>query len=193
MFVQGRVMEIEATGLSGVVVITPNRIEDARGFFCESWNSRTLAAHGIPTTFAQDNHSVSYETGTLRGLHFQAPPMAQAKLVRCGQGALFDVAVDVRRHSPTYGHWVGYELSAENGRQLFIPEGFLHGFITRIPNTEIIYKCSNPYDSETEGAVAWDSCGIEWGNNDAPLLSYKDAQAAPLSGFKSPFDWATAA
>jgi dTDP-4-dehydrorhamnose 3,5-epimerase len=119
-------MQIEEAGLPGMKVLTPARFGDARGFFSESWNRRRLAEHDIDLDFVQDNHSVSAETGTLRGLHFQAPPAAQDKLVRCGRGALFDVAVDIRKGAPTYGQWFGIDLSAENGRQLLVPKGFLH-------------------------------------------------------------------
>ena len=123
----------------------------------------------------------------MRGGHFQAPPAAQDKLVRCGQGALFDVAVDIRKGSPTYGAWFGIELTAENGRQLLVPKGFLHGFITRAPMTEIIYKCTDYYAPDCDGAVRWDSCGIDWGFDGQPLLSQKDAAAPALAEFDSPF------
>ncbi|MEX0365768.1 MAG: dTDP-4-dehydrorhamnose 3,5-epimerase [Ruegeria sp.] len=182
-------MQVDDTPLPGLRVLTPRRIADARGFFCESWNQRTLAEHGIGLDFVQDNQSVSDRAGTLRGLHFQAPPHAQAKLVRCGRGALFDVAVDIRKGSPTYGRWFGIELSAENGRQLFIPAGFLHGFVTRAPGTEALYKCSAAYAPDCDGAVRWDSCGIDWGLGGAPVLSEKDAAAPPLAEFDSPFVW----
>lgn len=182
-------MKIEHTPLPGVLLLEPARFGDARGFFSESWNRKTLASHGIEIEFVQDNHSLSAQVGTVRGLHFQAPPSAQAKLVRCGRGVLFDVAVDIRRGSPTYGQWVGYELSFENGRQLLIPEGFLHGFITRAPDTEILYKCSDHYDPAADGAVRWDSCGIDWGFDGDPLLSAKDAAAPALAEFESPFNW----
>jgi dTDP-4-dehydrorhamnose 3,5-epimerase len=182
-------MDIEETTLPGVKILTPRRFGDARGFFSESWNRRVLAEHGITLDFVQDNHSVSAAPDTVRGLHFQAPPHAQAKLVRCGRGALFDVAVDIRRGSPTYGSWVGVELSAENGRQLLVPVGFLHGFATREPDTEILYKCTDYYAPEADGAVAWDSCGIDWGLSGAPILSDKDAAAPALAAFDSPFVW----
>ena len=147
-----------------------------------------MAEAGLDIDWVQDNHSLSARPGTVRGLHFQAPPHAQAKLVRCGRGALFDVAVDIRRGSPTYGHWVGHELSAGNGRQLLIPEGFLHGFVTREPETEILYKCSDYYAPECDGAVRFDSLGIDWGLGvSEPVLSAKDAAAQPFSDFKSPF------
>lgn len=182
-------MLIEETTLPGVLILTPKRFGDARGFFSESWNRRVLAGHGIELDFVQDNHSLSARAGTLRGLHFQAPPHAQDKLVRCGRGRLFDVAVDIRRGAPTYGRWFGTELSAENGRQLLIPKGFLHGFVTREPETEICYKCTDYYAPEADGAVLWSSCGIDWGLAGAPVLSEKDAAAVPFAAFESPFVW----
>ena len=180
-------MQIEHTTLSGVLILTPARFGDARGFFSESWNKRRMEEHGIDMEFVQDNHSISGEVGTLRGLHYQAPPHAQDKLVRCGQGRVFDVAVDIRVGSPTYGQWTGAELSAENGKQLLVPKGFLHGFVTREPNTEVLYKCTDYYAPECDGAVRWDSCGIDWGLEGAPVLSAKDERAVALADFESPF------
>lgn len=180
-------MQIEQTSLPGVVILTPARFGDARGFFSETWNRRRLAEAGIDIDFVQDNHSVSARAGTLRGLHFQSPPHAQAKLVRCGRGVLYDVAVDIRRGSATYGQWVGVELSAENGRQLLIPAGFLHGFVTRADDTEIVYKCSDYYAPDCDGAVAWNSVGIDWGLTGDPVLSAKDAAAPALADFVTPF------
>jgi dTDP-4-dehydrorhamnose 3,5-epimerase len=180
-------MQIEETALSGVLILTPARHGDARGFFSESWNKARMAQHGLEPDFVQDNHSMSAAIGTLRGLHFQAPPHAQGKLVRCGRGALWDVAVDIRAGSPTYGRHVGVELSFENGRQLWIPEGFAHGFVALQPDTEICYKCTDYYAPEADGAIAWNSCGIDWPLNEAPILSPKDADAAPLAEFKTPF------
>ncbi len=185
-------MEIEKTALPGVVILTPPRFGDARGFFSESWNRRRMQEAGLDFDWVQDNHSLSAKVGTIRGLHFQAPPHAQDKLVRCGRGALFDVAVDIRKGSPTYGQWVGVELSFENGRQLLIPAGFAHGFVTRAPDTEIIYKCSDYYAPESDGAVRWDSpsIGIDWGlGGTEPLLSEKDAAAPRFREFDSPFDY----
>ena len=183
-------MQVEQTKLDGVLLITPRRFGDPRGFFSESWNRRAMADAGINVDWVQDNHSLSAQAGTVRGLHFQAPPHAQAKLVRCGRGALFDVVVDARKDSPTFGQWVGYDLSFENGRQLLIPEGFLHGFATRVPNTEIIYKCSDYYAPECDGAVRFDSLDIGWGLGTLePVLSEKDAAAQPFSNFDSPFIW----
>lgn len=181
-------MQVEATGLADVLVLTPARHGDARGFFSESWNRRRFAEAGIDLDFVQDNHSLSAMPGTIRGLHFQAPPHAQAKLVRCGRGRLFDVAVDIRKGSATYGQWVGEELSAENGRMLLVPEGFAHGFVTREPDTEIVYKCTDFYAPEAEGAVRWDSCGIDWGLSGDPVLSGKDAEATALVDLQSPFE-----
>lgn len=180
-------MEIRKTALPGVLVLTPRRFGDDRGFFSESWNRRTLEDAGVSLPeFVQDNHSLSHSAGTVRGLHYQSPPHAQGKLVRCGRGRLFDVAVDARRGSPTYGQWVGEELSFENGRQLWIPAGFLHGFVTREPDTEIVYKCTDHYDPACDGAVLWNSLGIDWGVDD-PILSEKDTKAVPFSQFETPF------
>ena len=135
-------MQIETTSLLDVLIITPPRFGDRRGFFCESWNVAALEAAGVYLpAFVQDNHSLSREIGTVRGLHYQRPPHAQGKLVRCGRGAIFDVAVDVRKGSPTYGQSFGLELSYENGKQLWVPAGFLHGFMTLQADSEIIYKC----------------------------------------------------
>ena len=146
--------------MEAVRLIKPTRIVDHRGYFAELHNYRDYSSMGIDVKFVQDNHSVSYEVFTLRGLHFQAPPRAQAKLVRCGRGAIFDVAVDIRRGSPNYGHWRGYELTAENGEQLYIPVGFAHGFVTLEPDSEIVYKCSDYYAPETEGAILWNDPDI---------------------------------
>ena len=185
-------MLTETTPLPGVMILTPRRFGDARGFFCESWNKRALAGQGLHFDFVQDNHSLSAQVGTVRGLHFQAPPHAQAKLVRCGRGRLFDVAVDIRKGSPSYGQWFGLELSFENGRQLLIPAGFLHGFVTREPDTEIIYKCTDYYAPESDGAVLFNDpdIGVDWDMGDvAPVLSDKDAAAPRLRDFDSPFTW----
>ncbi|MDE4175229.1 dTDP-4-dehydrorhamnose 3,5-epimerase [Phaeobacter sp. PT47_59] len=182
-------MQIEDTPLAGLKILTPARFGDVRGFFSESWNRKCMADHGLDLDFVQDNHSLSVQVGTLRGLHFQSPPHAQDKLVRCGRGALYDVAVDIREGSPTYGQHFGIELTAENGKQLLVPKGFLHGFITRAPDTEILYKCTDYYAPDCDGAVAWDSCGIDWGFDGAPVLSDKDAAAPVLADFDSPFTW----
>ena len=169
------------------VLITPKRHKDNRGFFGETYSKRDYVQIGIDVEFVQDNHSLSRSAGTLRGLHFQAAPRAQGKLVRCGLGAIFDVAVDIRRGSPTYGMWEGYELTAENGHQLYVPIGFAHGFVTLKPDSEIVYKCTEYYAPETEGAIHWDSCGIEWPVSIDPILSDKDGIAPALEHFDSPF------
>jgi len=183
-------MKIEQTKLNGVLALFPRRFGDTRGFFAETYNRQTYQAVGIGQDFVQDNHSLSAKVGTVRGLHFQAPPHAQAKLVRCGRGAIFDVAVDIRKGSPTYAQWIGYELSAQNGAQLLIPTGFAHGFVTLLPDSEIVYKCSDYYAPQTEGALRWDdpAIGIEWPlSGITPAISEKDAAAHGLDGFDSPF------
>ena len=188
-------MLIEPTDLSGILIISPRRFGDDRGFFCETWNASGLADYGINTTFVQDNQSLSSAVGTIRGLHYQSPPHAQDKLVRCGRGALLDVAVDIRKGSPTYGEWVAVELSAENGKQLLIPKGFLHGFVTLEPDTEILYKCSDYYAPECDGAIRFDdpNIGVDWGiSADQAVLSEKDASAPFLKDFDSPFTFEAA-
>jgi len=182
-------MNVHKTDLAGVLVIEPDRFGDHRGFFAETYSHRAYAEFGINSAFVQDNHSLSASPGTVRGLHFQAPPHAQAKLVRCGRGAIFDVAVDMRKGSPTYGQWTGYELSDENGAQLFVPAGFAHGFATLQPDSEIVYKCSDYYAPETEGALRWDdpAIGIIWPVQGDPILSGKDAVEPFLADLDSPF------
>lgn len=184
-------MQIEPTSLPGVLLITPRRHGDARGFFAESWSRARMAEQGIDIDFVQDNHSLSASAGTVRGLHFQAPPHAQSKLVRCGRGALLDVAIDIRRGSPSFGRWTAIELSFENARQLLVPAGFAHGFVTLKPDTEILYKCSDYYAPETEGAIRWDDpeIGIDWQlpAGLAPVISHKDAAAPLLREIDSPF------
>ena len=184
-------MNIEPTDLPDVLILTPARFGDERGWFSETFNAARLAAAGLDMVWVQDNHSMSARVGTLRGLHFQAPPRAQDKLVRCSRGAIFDVAVDIRRGSPSYGAWVGVELSAQNGRQMLVPKGFLHGFVTRAADSEVQYKCSDVYAPECDGAVRWNDpdIGIDWGVS-APVLSAKDSAAPALRDFVSPFQWA---
>lgn len=185
-------MIIEKTVLADVLILKPRRFADSRGWFSEVWNAHVLESHGITTGFVQDNHSYSRDAGTVRGLHFQSPPHAQAKLVRCGRGRVFDVAVDIRRGSPTYGKWAGVELSRENGLQIFIPAGFLHGFVTREPDSELLYKCSDVYAPECDGAIRFDDpdIGIDWGiDPTTAILSDKDQKAASLRDFKSPFSY----
>lgn len=186
-------MQIETTKLPDVLLLTPRRFGDHRGFFAETYSRRVYEDAGILPDFVQDNHSLSAEVGTVRGLHFQAPPHAQGKLVRCGRGAIFDVAVDIRCGSPTFGQWVGFELSAENGQQLYVPAGFAHGFVTLLPDTEIVYKCSDYYAPEAEGVLLWNdpSIGIAWPLMGDAILSTKDSEAPLLVDLDSPFSWET--
>lgn len=183
------VLEISDTAIPEVKLLKPRRFMDSRGFFVETWNSRRMAQNGMDLTFVQDNLSLSKETGTVRGLHYQAPPHAQGKLVGCQSGAILDVAVDVRRGSPTYGKWVAADLSFENGCLLWIPVGFLHGFVTRAPDTVVVYKCTGFYEPKADGNVRWDSCGIDWQLNADPVLSDKDMIAPALADWVSPFEY----
>lgn len=183
-------LSITALEIPDIKLVVPKRFGDQRGFFSETYNQRVFNEAGITANFIQDNHSLSAEPGTVRGLHYQSPPFAQAKLVRVLSGAIIDVVVDVRKHSPTYGKWVSAELSAENGIQIFVPRGFLHGFSTLLPNTEISYKVDNYYSRECDGAVIWNDpdLAIEWGIDPATAtLSEKDAAAPPFSDFVTPF------
>lgn len=184
-------MLIERTALTGVYLLTPHRFGDHRGFFCETYNRQVYASKGIDCEFVQDNHSLSTQAGTVRGLHFQGPPHAQAKLVRCGRGAIFDVVVDIRRGSPTYGKWIGYELSADNGQLLFVPAGFAHGFMALQRDSEIVYKCSEFYAPETEGALLWNdpALAIDWPVFGEIVVSGKDAKAPLFADLDSPFTW----
>lgn len=181
------------TARSPVQLLRSKRHGDARGWFVETYNRNIFEKLGIDCTFVQDNHSLSRPPFTLRGLHFQTPPRAQAKLVRCIRGRIFDVAVDVRRGSPTYGQWVGAELSAENGDQLFIPIGFAHGFVTLEPDCEVTYKCSDTYAPEHDGGIRWDdpAIGIDWPipAGVTPELSAKDKVQPLLADFDSPFPY----
>lgn len=182
-------LDVETFDLPGLALIRPARFGDDRGWFSETWNAEKMAQAGIDIAFVQDNHSFSATQGTLRGLHYQSPPKAQDKLVRCSRGAILDVAVDARRGSPTYGQWASAELSAENGHQLLVPRGFLHGFVTLRPDTEVQYKCSDFYAPDCDGAVRWDSAGVDWGLAGDPVLSAKDTAAPAFADWTSPFTW----
>ena len=185
-------MDIRKTDIPDVVALTPRRFGDARGWFTESWNARRMAEAGLDIRFVQDNESFSADPGTVRGLHFQAPPHAQGKLVRVLSGAIIDVAVDVRRGSPSFGKWVKEELSAENGVQLWVPAGFLHGFATLQPNTQVAYKVTDFYAPEADGSVRFDdpALAIDWGiDTTAAVLSDKDAAAGSFQDFETPFSW----
>ncbi|MGI2078956.1 dTDP-4-dehydrorhamnose 3,5-epimerase [Shewanella putrefaciens] len=176
-------MKIIDTKIPEVKIIEPKVFGDERGFFFESFNQQQFeAAVGYPVNFVQDNHSKSTK-GVLRGLHYQLPPHAQGKLVRCVVGEVFDVAVDIRKSSLTFGQWVGVHLSAENKRQLWIPEGFAHGFVTLSETAEFLYKTTNYYAPQSEGSIRWDDpqVGIEWPIEGAVSLSIKDNAAMMLS------------
>ena len=179
-----------ANTYSPVRLIVPKRFSDDRGWFTEVYAKPTFAKFGIDCSFIQDNHSLSVPAFTLRGLHFQTPPRGQDKLMRCIRGRIFDVAVDIRKGSPTYGRWVGAELSAENGRQLFIPIGFAHGFVTLNENCEVSYKCSDTYAPESDGGIRWDdrAIGIDWPMpaGTVPELSAKDNPACASSSPAGP-------
>lgn len=183
-------MQVTATALPEVRLIVPKRFGDDRGYFAETWNARGFAGAGLDIGFVQDNESLSRDAGTLRGLHYQAPPYAQTKLVRVVAGSVLDVAVDVRIGSPRFGQSVAVVLSAENGHQLLVPRGFLHGFLTLEPATHVIYKVDNFYDAKADGGVIWNDpdLGIDWGiDPGAVILSGKDTVAARLADWQSPF------
>ncbi len=183
-------LKVESLAIPDVKLVTPPRFGDDRGFFSETYNAQRFKEAGIDADFVQDNHSLSAKRGTVRGLHYQAPPFAQAKLVRVLRGAIIDVAVDVRKGSPTYGKWVSAEMSAKNGVQIYVPRGFLHGFATLEPDTEIAYKVDNYYSKECDGAVLWNdpTLAIDWGIPSAEaVLSDKDAAAPAFADFETPF------
>lgn len=172
-------MKVTDTKIPDVKIIEPNVFEDERGFFFESFNHTKFEnAIGYSVSFVQDNHSKSSK-GILRGLHYQLPPHAQGKLVRVVQGEVFDVAVDIRKSSPTYGQWVGAILTSDNKRQLWIPKGFAHGFVTVSDTAEFLYKTTDYYAPEYERSIRWDdrSIGVDWPENQLPIVSEKDANA----------------
>ncbi|MBP3329025.1 MAG: dTDP-4-dehydrorhamnose 3,5-epimerase [Clostridia bacterium] len=174
-------MEVEKTFIDGAVVLTPKVFGDNRGWFMESYSKRTLEEAGIFDDFIQDNRSFSAEKGTLRGLHCQTEPMAQAKLLTCLKGEILDVAVDIREGSPTYMKWVSVKLSEENKKMFYIPAGCLHGFVTLTDNVEVMYKVNNFYSPENDRSVRFDdpTLGVEWGVTN-PILSQKDLNAPLL-------------
>lgn len=178
-------MKVERLAIPDVILITPPRFGDSRGFFSETYNyPRIKAETGIELAFLQDNHSFSKERGVMRGLHCQLAPHPQGKLLRCSKGAIYDVAVDARTGSPTYGQWVGAELTGDNWSQLWIPPGFLHGFCTLTDDVEVLYKCTDVWDKNSERAVIWNcpEIGIDWPiGPDEAILSEKDAQAPHFS------------
>lgn len=176
-------LDLQPTALPGVVSLHPRVFGDDRGWFLESWNADRFAeAIGADVVFVQDNHSRSARH-VLRGLHYQLPPSAQGKLVRCTRGVVWDVAVDIRRGSATFGQWVGQELSEDNHVQLWIPAGFAHGFVVLSEDADLLYKTTDFYDPATDRSIAWDDpdLAIDWPLDDAPSLSAKDAQAPRLA------------
>ncbi|MEO0587648.1 MAG: dTDP-4-dehydrorhamnose 3,5-epimerase [Planctomycetota bacterium] len=185
-------MQVTPLDIPDVKLITPKRFGDHRGFFMETFSAPRLAEAGVTRDWVQDNHSLSEHPGVLRGLHYQAPPHAQAKLVRVVSGIVWDVAVDLRKGSPTYGRWVAAELSAENDQQMFVPEGFAHGFVTLEPGTAFLYKVSDVYAPQAEGGVAWDdpTLNLPWPlDGIEPRLSEKDTKLPTLAELDSPFTY----
>jgi len=177
-------MIVEPTAVQGVLVLTPQRFLDGRGFFSETWHAVRFAEAGIPGPFVQDNHARSADQSVVRGLHLQIGPNAQGKLVRVVRGAIWDVAVDIRRNSPSYGKHVGVVLSAENWQQIWVPTGLLHGYCTLEPDTEVIYKVTAPYDRQAERGVVWNdpTLAVPWPvAADAAILSDKDRALPPLA------------
>ncbi len=175
-------LKITELAIPEVKIIEPTYFEDFRGYYCETYSARTMAQHGINTVFVQDNHSYSLKKGTIRGIHFQNNPKPQLKLVRCVRGRVMDYAVDLRKDSPTFKQWVGVELSAENRKQIWIPSGFGHAFITLEDNCEILYKVDELYYPELDRAIAWDDpeININWGITN-PIISIKDTKAPTLA------------
>ena len=184
-------MKVTSLAIDAVKLVVPQRIGDSRGYFVETWNRKTFSAQvGVDVDFAQDNASLSRAACTVRGLHYQRPPAAQAKLVRCQRGSLFDVAVDIRSGSPTFGRHVSAVLTAEGGEQLFVPVGFAHGFCTLEPDTEIAYKVSGFYSREHDAGLLWNDpdIGIEWPlQGREPSLSERDRHLPRLAEIRAPF------
>ena len=181
-------MNLTKTDIEGLIIIEPQIFKDSRGAFFESWNAKKFKQLGINEDFVQDNQSVSSK-GVLRGLHFQNPPYAQAKLVRVIEGSVLDVAVDLRKNSPTYGKHFSVILSEQNNKSFFIPKGFAHGFLSLEDNTVFNYKCSDYYNKESEGSLLWndEDLKIDW-QIDNPLVSEKDLQADLFKNFKTKFN-----
>jgi dTDP-4-dehydrorhamnose 3,5-epimerase len=183
-------MKISKTKFVDALIVEPKVFGDHRGFFTESYNKELFAKHGIDSDFIQDNHSLSQHSGTLRGLHYQLNQKAQTKLIRVTRGAIYDVIVDIRKGSPTYGEWQGFILSADNKRQLLVPKGFAHGFCTLVENTEVQYKVDELYSPEHDRGITWNDpiLNINWPVND-PVLSDKDTQHPTLSEADNNFEW----
>ncbi|MBN6885260.1 dTDP-4-dehydrorhamnose 3,5-epimerase [Cytobacillus horneckiae] len=183
-------MRVVESKLKGVKLIEPKSFGDNRGFFMESYNEVTFAEHGIVDKFIQDNHSLSKEAGVLRGLHYQLSPKGQTKLIRAVTGAIYDVVVDIRKGSPTYGEWEGYILSEHNKRQLLVPKGFAHGFCTITDNVNVLYKVDELYSPEHDSGIAWDDpeLAIDWPVT-FPILSEKDGKHPVLKNAVNNFTW----
>lgn len=185
-------LNVRELNIPGVLEIVPRRFEDARGFFSETFNTEAFAHIGVTATWAQDNHSLSTQEGVLRGLHYQVPPFAQDKLVRVARGRVYDVVLDIRRTSATFGQWVGLELSADRWNQLFVPKGFAHGYLTLEPNTEVLYKVSNVYSPEHERSISFEDPAIAIGwpvEGRTLVVSTKDASAGSLAEADLPDLW----
>jgi len=185
-------MQVQSFDIPDVKLITPRHIGDERGFFAETFRADLFAQHCCEVSFVQDNESLSAKPGTIRGLHFQSNPHAQGKLVRCTSGALFDVSVDIRQGSPTFGQWIGETLTPENGNQLWIPAGFAHGFCSLKPDTVICYKVTEYYNAECDKGLAWDdpAIAIAWPElADVDTLSAKDRKQPLLSELPAYFTW----
>jgi dTDP-4-dehydrorhamnose 3,5-epimerase len=183
-------VKIECLPIGDVKLVHPPVFRDSRGYFCEAWNAKSLKAAGINAVFVQDNQAYSHAEGTVRALHFQTPPKAQDKLVRVVRGAILDVAVDLRKTSPTFGKHVSAVLSGENRLQMWVPKGFAHGYVTLEPHTEVIYKVTDYYSPQHDAGLQWDdpALGIDWGvTREAAVLSEKDIKLPPLSALRSPF------
>ena len=182
--------QFDTLKVPGPLLVKTHRFGDARGYFAETYSSSLFAEGGVKSVFVQDNQSLSVQKSVLRGLHFQRPPTAQAKLVRVLRGAIYDVAVDIRIGSPSYGHWCAATLTAENGHQLFVPRGFAHGFCTLEPNTEVAYKVDNPYSAEDDGGIFWadPALAINWPVTPTEaIVSSKDAELPLLGELTNPF------
>ncbi|RLQ05540.1 dTDP-4-dehydrorhamnose 3,5-epimerase [Geobacillus stearothermophilus] len=184
------VVKITETSLPGVLLIEPKVFGDHRGFFMESYNKKLFVEYGLDFDFIQDNHSLSQQAGTIRGLHYQLNPKAQTKLVRVTRGAIYDVVVDIRKGSPTFGKWQGFILSADNKRQLLVPKGFAHGFCTLVENTEVQYKVDEYYSPEHDRGILWNdpALGIDWPTSN-PILSDKDTKHPLLADAEINFEW----
>lgn len=182
-------MDFREFDIPGPKLIVPKRFSDARGFFSETFSTRAFGEIGIDQQFVQDNHAFSIAQGTVRGLHFQAPPYAQAKLIRVTRGRILDVAVDIRRGSPSYGQHIAVELSADNWAQLFVPQGFAHGYCTLVSDCEIVYKVTDFYAPDADGGILWNdpALGIAWPDNAGSVVSDKDNDLPCLKNFTTPF------